>query len=71
MTEPEWPRLDLKGRALTRLRNSGQPICVDLESMDSLPYIYGVDVEPDVVRVFEHFLRPDSVVLDIGANFGL
>jgi len=67
---PDWPRLDLKGRALTRLRG-GQMICVDLESVDALPYIYGIEIEPDVVRVFELFLRRDSVVLDIGANFGL
>jgi FkbM family methyltransferase len=70
MTEPKWPRLDLSGRALTRLR-SGQIICVDLESVDALPYIYGTDIEADVIPVFELFLRPDSVVLDIGANFGL
>jgi FkbM family methyltransferase len=70
MNVPDWPRLDLKGRALTRLRG-GQMICVDLESVDALPYIYGIDIEPDVVRVFELFLRPQSVVLDIGANFGL
>ena len=69
-SKPDWPRLDLNGRALTRLR-SGQLICVDLESVDALPYVYGIDVEPDVVRVFQAFLRPDSAVLDIGANFGL
>jgi FkbM family methyltransferase len=62
--------LELKGRALTRLRY-GPCICVDLGSLDALPYLVDSDIEIDVIPVFQAFLRPDSVVLDIGANFGL
>jgi len=64
------PILQLKGRALTRLRY-GPYICVDLGSLDALPYLVDSDIEIDVIPVFQAFLRPDSVVLDIGANFGL
>lgn len=64
------PILELKGRALTRLRY-GPYICVDLGSLDCLPYLVDSDIEIDVVPVFRSFLNPTSVVLDIGANFGL
>jgi len=56
--------------ALVRLR-SGEYICVDMRSLDALPYVLGWEHEPDVVRVFRAFLTQRSVVLDIGANFGL
>jgi FkbM family methyltransferase len=56
--------------ALVRLR-SGEYICVDMRSLDALPYLLGWEHEPDVVRVFRAFLTQRSVVLDIGANFGL
>jgi FkbM family methyltransferase len=69
-SDPGWPWHPLSGRALTRLR-SGEPICVDLASMDALPYLFGVENEPEVTAVFRALLRSDSVVLDIGANFGL
>jgi FkbM family methyltransferase len=50
---------------------SGEYVCVDLRSLDSLAYLLGWDLESDVVRVFQTFLTPRSVVLDIGASFGL
>lgn len=55
---------------LVRLR-SGEYICTDVRSLDSLPYVLGWEYEPDVIRVFRTFLTQKSVVLDIGANFGL
>ncbi len=55
---------------LVRLR-SGEYICVDMRSLDALTYLLGWEHEPDVVRVFRAFLTQRSVVLDIGANFGL
>lgn len=57
-------------RALCRLK-SGEYICVETNSLDSIDYLLGFDVEADVMRVFHRFLTPSSVVLDIGANFGL
>ena len=68
--QPRGPMLVLQGRALVRL-DGGQYVCVDLASLDALPYVFGIAIEPDVIPVFKTFLRPDSVVLDIGANFGL
>jgi FkbM family methyltransferase len=55
---------------LVRLR-SGEYVCVDMRSLDALPYVLGWEHEADVVRVFRTFLTQRSVVLDIGANFGL
>ena len=57
-------------RALVRLA-SGEYICVDTNSFDATDYLLGWDMEADVLPVFRSFLRPHSVVLDIGANFGL
>lgn len=57
-------------RALCRLKSGGY-ICVDTNSLDSIDYLLGFEVEADVMRVFDRFLTPSSVVLDIGANFGL
>ncbi|MGD9616077.1 MAG: FkbM family methyltransferase [Alphaproteobacteria bacterium] len=57
-------------RALVRLPG-GEYVCVDLRSLDSFAYLLGWDLESDVVRIFRTFLTPRSVVLDIGANFGL
>jgi tRNA G37 N-methylase Trm5 len=54
-------------RALVRL-DSGEYICVDTNSIDSIPYLLGQPVERHAVRCF---LRPEAVVLDVGANFGL
>src|SRR5207248_5128982 len=34
-------------------------------------YLLGWDMEANVLPVFRSFLQPNSVVLDIGANFGL
>jgi FkbM family methyltransferase len=56
--------------ALVRLR-SGEYICVDTRSLDSLPHLLGWEYEADVIRVFRTFLTQQSVVLDIGANYGL
>jgi FkbM family methyltransferase len=50
---------------------SGEYICVDTNSFDATDYLLGWDMEADVLPVFRSFLRSDSVVLDIGANFGL
>jgi FkbM family methyltransferase len=56
--------------ALVRL-NTGEYLCVDTRSLDSLPHLLGWEYEADVIRVFRTFLTQQSVVLDIGANFGL
>jgi FkbM family methyltransferase len=57
-------------RALVQL-NSGEYVCVDTNSLDSIDYLLGWEMEADVLPVFRSFLQPHSVVLDIGANFGL
>ena len=57
-------------RALVRLA-SGEYICVDTNSIDAIDYLLGWDMEANVLPVFRSFLQPKSVVLDIGANFGL
>jgi FkbM family methyltransferase len=57
-------------RAFVRLA-SGEYICVDTNSLDATDYLLGWDMEADVIPLFRSFLKPDSVVLDIGANFGL
>lgn len=57
-------------RALVRLA-SGEYICVDTNSLDAIDYLLGWEMEANVLPVFRSFLQPDSVVLDIGANFGL
>lgn len=51
--------------------NSGEYICVDTNSLDATDYLLGWEMEADFLPVFRSFLEPDSVVLDIGANFGL
>jgi FkbM family methyltransferase len=56
--------------ALVRL-SSGEYICVDTGTFEALGYILGWEHEADVIRVFRTFLTKCSVVLDIGANFGL
>jgi FkbM family methyltransferase len=57
-------------RALARLR-SGEYICVDTNSIDAIDYLLGWEMEIHFLPVFCSFLRANSVVLDIGANFGL
>jgi FkbM family methyltransferase len=57
-------------RALVRLA-SGEHICVDTNSLDAIDYLLGWDMEADVLPLFRSFLQSNSVVLDIGANFGL
>jgi FkbM family methyltransferase len=57
-------------RALVRLA-SGEYICVDTNSIDAIDYLLGWDMESNILPVFRIFLQPKSVVLDIGANFGL
>src|SRR5438270_5917426 len=56
--------------ALVRLA-SGEYLCVATDSFEALGYILGHEHEADVIRVFRTFLTERSVVLDIGANFGL
>src|ERR1700746_1773092 len=56
--------------ALVRL-SSGEYLCVDTTTFEALGYILGWEHEADVIRVFRTFLTQRSVVLDIGANFGL
>ena len=56
--------------ALVRL-SSGEYLCVDTSTFEALGYILGWEHEADVIRVFRTFLNQRSVVLDIGANFGL
>jgi FkbM family methyltransferase len=56
--------------ALVRLA-SGEYLCVDTSTFEALVYILGREHEADVIRVFRTFLTSHSVVLDIGANFGL
>ena len=56
--------------ALVRLP-SGEYLCVDTTTFEALGYILGGEHEADVIRVFRTFLTQRSVVLDIGANFGL
>jgi FkbM family methyltransferase len=50
---------------------SGEYLCVDTTAFEALGYILGWEHEADVIRVFRTFLTQRSVVLDIGANFGL
>jgi len=56
--------------ALVRL-SSGEYLCVDTSSFEAIGYILAWEHEADVIRVFRTFLTQHSVVLDIGANFGL
>jgi FkbM family methyltransferase len=56
--------------ALVRLA-SGEYLCVDTSTFEAVGYILGWEHEADVIRVFRTFLTQHSVVLDIGANFGL
>lgn len=51
--------------------SSGEYLCVDTKTFEGLAYIVGGEHEADVIRVFRTFLTQRSVVLDIGANFGL
>src|SRR5437764_14737308 len=56
--------------ALVRLA-SGEYLCVDTTPFEGLGYILGWQHEADVIRVFRTFLTQRSIVLDIGADFGL
>src|SRR6266446_5358845 len=58
------------GRAIVQL-SSGEYVCVDTHTLDSIPYLIGLELEPEIIRVFRTFLTRRSVVLDIGANVGL
>lgn len=58
------------GRSLVRLK-SGEYVCVDTNSIDSIDYLLGWPMEMHNLPAFRRFLRPGAVVLDIGANFGL
>jgi FkbM family methyltransferase len=50
---------------------SGEYLCVDTSTLEAISYILGWQHETDVIRVFRTFLTQRSVVLDIGAHFGL
>jgi FkbM family methyltransferase len=50
---------------------SGEYLCVDTSTFEAISYILGWQHETDVIRVFRTFLTQRSVVLDIGAHFGL
>src|SRR5262245_58292757 len=67
MTAPVFAGRD---RADVQL-DSGEYLVVDANSIDAIPYLLGRRVEPNVLFVFRSLLEPHSVVLDIGANFGL
>jgi len=56
--------------AVVRLA-SGEFLCVDTSTFEAIGYILGWQHETDVIRVFRTFLTQRSVVLDIGAHFGL
>jgi len=56
-------------RALVKIA-SGEHVCVDTNSMDSIDYLLDFGIENHVAPVFRRFLTPKSVVLDIGANVG-
>jgi len=58
------------GRALAKLP-TGEVLCIDTNSKDSLDYLLGFEMEANIFPVFRRFLRHDSTVLDIGANIGL
>jgi FkbM family methyltransferase len=57
-------------RALVRLE-TGEYVCVDTNSLDAIDYLLGWPMEVDYLPAFRRLLKPGSVVLDIGANFGL
>src|SRR6266851_1789934 len=59
-----------EGRAIVQL-SSGEYVCVDTHTLDSIPYLIGLELEPEIIRVFRTFITRRSVVLDIGANVGL
>jgi len=44
---------------------------VDTNSLDSIDYLLGWEMEINFLPVFRSFLQAQSIVLDIGANFGL
>ncbi len=50
---------------------SGEYVCVDTNSLDSIDYLLDFGMERHVVPVFRRFAKPNSFILDIGANFGL
>jgi FkbM family methyltransferase len=50
--------------------DAGELIFVDGRSFDSLNYIAQMGIEQDVYPLFQRMLRHDSVVVDVGANFG-
>ncbi len=50
---------------------SGEYVCVDTNSLDSIDYLLKFGLERDVIPVFRRFAKPNSTILDIGANFGL
>ena len=57
-------------RAFVALQ-SGEYVCVDTNSLDSIDYLLDFGLERDVVPVFRRFAKANSTILDIGANFGL
>jgi FkbM family methyltransferase len=56
-------------RALVTLR-TGEVVCVDTSSIDAIGYLLG-NTESCDLQVFRRFLTGGSIVIDVGANFGL
>ena len=64
------PSLHLgQNRVLTTLL-SGEAVVVDTESFDSLNYIMGMGLEPEVSAHVLKMLKYNSVFVDVGANVG-
>lgn len=66
---PMTPIYAGQNRAFVRLR-TGEFLCVDTNSIESIDFLCDREIEPHVFPVMRRFLRPESTVLDIGANFG-
>lgn len=52
-------------------RKSGLRIIVDLKDLGTINFISTDIYEPDVSFVLEHFLKPGSIFVDVGANIGV
>lgn len=57
-------------RALVSLR-TGEVVCVDTSSIDAIGYLLGSAETCSDLQVFRRFLTASSIVIDVGANFGL
>src|SRR6516164_5327054 len=64
------PHISFGEWSLVRWR-SGEYLCFGNQYREALGCLLGWHHEDDVVRIFRTFLTRESIVLDIGANFGL